>query len=215
MGERQQTRIHDRWAQLRFSVIGQLLAAPPPKGELRSEFEKLAEQEWRHPVTGEPVKFAATTIRRWYYRSVRERHDPVKALRRKVRADAGHQIAMSDAVRKALLEQYAAHKGWSVKLHHGNLVALSERFSDLRPMPSYWTVRRFLRSLGLEKQRRITSKQTEGARRAEARLLKREVRSYEAEYVNGLWHWDAHVGSVNVLTPRSELETPRSVRCAR
>jgi len=208
MGERQQTRIHDRWAQLRFSVIGQLLAAPPPKGELRREFEKLAEQEWRHPVTGEPVKFAATTIRRWYYRSVRERHDPVKVLRRKVRADAGHQIAMSDAVRKALLEQYAAHKGWSVKLHHDNLVALSERFSDLRPMPSYWTVRRFLRSLGLEKQRRITSKQTEGARRAEARLLKREVRSYEAEYVNGLWHWDAHVGSVKVLTPCGELERP-------
>jgi putative transposase len=208
MGERQQTRIHDRWAQLRFSVIGQLLAAPPPKGELRSEFDNLAEREWRHPATGEPVKFAATTIRRWYYQAVRERHDPVKVLRRKVRTDAGHQIAMSDAVRKALLEQYAAHKSWSVKLHHDNLVALAEIFSDLRPVPSYWTVRRFFRSLGLEKQRRLTSKQTEGARQAETRLLRREVRSYEAEFVNGLWHWDAHVGSVQVLTPRGEQEHP-------
>jgi putative transposase len=208
MGERRQSRIHDRWAQLRFSVIGQLLAAPPPKRALRSAFAKLAEQEWRHPATGEPVRFAASTIRRWYYRSVREWHDPVGVLRRKVRTDAGHQIAMSDAVRKALLEQYAAHKSWSVKLHHDNLVALAEMFSDLRPVPSYWTVRRFLRSLGLEKQRRITSKRTAGARRAEARLLDREVRSYEAEYVNGLWHWDAHVASIKLLTPRGELEHP-------
>src|SRR5262249_22895521 len=90
----------------------------------------------------------------WYYQAVRERHDPVRVLRRKVRADAGHQIAMSDAVRKALLEQYAAHKSWSVKLHHDNLVALAEIFPNLQPVPSYWTVRRFLRSLGLLKQRR-------------------------------------------------------------
>jgi transposase InsO family protein len=208
MGERQQTRIHDRWAQLRFSVIGQLLAAPPPKGELRSEFEKLAEREWQHPATGELVRFAAATIRRWYYRSLKERHDPVRVLRRKMRTDAGHQIAMSDAVSKALLEQYAAHKSWSVKLHHDNLVALADTFPDLRPVPSYWTVRRFFKSLGLEKYRRAASKETEGARRAEARLLKREVRSYEAQYVNGLWHWDAHSGSQKVLTRRGALERP-------
>jgi hypothetical protein len=35
-------RVHERWAHLRFSVIGQLLAAPPPKGELRAEIEALA-----------------------------------------------------------------------------------------------------------------------------------------------------------------------------
>jgi len=32
-------RVHERWAHLRFSVIGHLLAAPPPKGELRAEIE--------------------------------------------------------------------------------------------------------------------------------------------------------------------------------
>ena len=47
-------------------------------------------------------------------------------LRRKVRADAGQQLAMSDAVRQAVLAQYAAHKSWSVQLHHDNLVALAE-----------------------------------------------------------------------------------------
>ena len=80
--------VHDRWAHLRFSVVGQLLAAPPPRGELRAEIEKLASRSWQHPVTGEPVRFAASTIERWLLRSRRERRDPVGVLRRKVRADA-------------------------------------------------------------------------------------------------------------------------------
>jgi len=28
---------HQRWAHLRFSIIGTLLAAPPPRGELQAE----------------------------------------------------------------------------------------------------------------------------------------------------------------------------------
>ena len=59
-------RVHERWAHLRFSVIGQLLAAPPPKGELRAEIEALAACQWRHPTTGEPVRFGFSTIERWY-----------------------------------------------------------------------------------------------------------------------------------------------------
>ena len=49
---------------------------------------------------------------------------------------------------------------------------------------------------------------TAGADRAEARLFDREVRSYEAAYVNGLWHWDCHYGSRKVLTARGEWHTP-------
>jgi hypothetical protein len=79
------------------------LAAPPPKGELRGELQKLAEREWRHPATGEPVSFGVSTLERWYYRALKERHDPVGVLRRKVRKDAGWQASMSAAVRQALL----------------------------------------------------------------------------------------------------------------
>jgi len=43
---------------------------------------------------------------------------------------------------------------------------------------------------------------------AQARLDEREVRSYEAEYVGGLWHWDFHHGSRKVLTPRGDWQTP-------
>ena len=201
-------RVHERWAHLRFCVVGQLLAAPPGKGELRAAIEALAARQWRHPTTAEPVRFGFSTIERWYYRALKERRDPVGVLRRKLRADAGQQPAISDAVRQAVLAQYAAHKGWSVQLHHDNLVALAETRADLRPLPCYDTLRRFMKANGLDKRRRVTSRQTAGADRAEARLLDREIRSYEAEYVGGLWHWDCHHGSRKVLTARGEWVTP-------
>ena len=65
-------RVHERWAHLRFSVIGQLLAAPPDKGELKAAIEALAARIWRHPTTGEPVRFGFSTIERWYYRALDE-----------------------------------------------------------------------------------------------------------------------------------------------
>lgn len=201
-------RVHERWAHLRFSVIGQLLAAPQPKGELANAIAALAERTWQHPISGKPTRFGFSTIERWYYRALKERSDPVSVLRRKLRADAGQQWAMSGALRQAILAQYAAHKSWSVQLHHDNLVASAESRPDLNPVPSYATLRRFLKANGLSKRRRLTSRQTVGADRAEARFLEREVRSYEAEYVGGLLHWDCHHGSRKVLTTRGELVTP-------
>jgi putative transposase len=47
---------------LRFSVIGQLLAAPPAKGALRAALQQLAAREWRHPSTGAPVRFGVSTL---------------------------------------------------------------------------------------------------------------------------------------------------------
>ena len=201
-------RVHERWAHVRFSVIGQLLAAPPDTGELRAAIKALAARTWLHPTSGVPVRFGFSTIERWYYRALRERADPVGVLRRKVRADAGQQVAVSDAVRRELLAQYAAHKSWSVQLHHDNLAALAATKPELQPVPSYPTLRRFMRANGLDKRRRLTSRRTEGAERAEARIDEREIRRYEAEYVNGLWHWDCHHGSRKVLTTRGEWVTP-------
>jgi transposase InsO family protein len=202
------TRVHERWAHLRFSVVGQLLAAPPGKGELRAAIEELAARTWLHPTTGQPVRFGFSTIERWYYRALGERTDPVGVLRRKIRTDAGQQAAIGDAVRREVLAQYAAHKSWSVKLHHDNLVALALSRPELQPVPSYATLRRFMRANGLDKRRRLTPRTTDGAERAEARIVEREVRRYEAEYVNGLWHWDCHHGSRKVVTARGEWVTP-------
>jgi transposase InsO family protein len=199
--------VHQAWAHLRFSVVGHLLASPPPRGELGVELEKLAGRTWRHPVTDEPARFGVSTVERWYYQALRERHDPVGVLRKKVRKDAGQQAAMADPVRQALLAQYAAHKGWSVQLHYDNLVALAKVRSEV-VVPSYSTVRRFMKAQGLLRRPRLTSARTPGAIAAEVRLDHLEVRSYEAAYVNGLWHWDCHSGSKKVLTPKGDLVVP-------
>ena len=89
--------VHERWAHFRFAVVGKLLAAPPSRGQLRAELEQLAERTWKHPVSGEPTKFAFATVERWYLAARNARQDPVAALRRKIRKDAGRQRAINIA----------------------------------------------------------------------------------------------------------------------
>jgi transposase InsO family protein len=199
---------HERWAHLRFAVVGQLLAAPPPKGELRGQIEQLASRDWPHPITGLPVRFGVSTLERWLHKARKENHDPVRVLRRKVRTDVGAQGSLNLAIRDALRAQYAGHMSWSVALHHANLRALAEQRPELGPVPSYSTIRRFFKAQGLIKRRRLSARRTAGVERAEARLLQREVRSYEAEYIGSLWHVDAHHGSLKVVTPRAEWYQP-------
>ena len=209
MSTSSQPSVHERWAQLRFAVVGPLLASPPPQGQLRAELERLAERTWKHPVSGQPVQFAVSTIERWLLAARNARHDPVRALRRKRRTDAGRQDSLNAAARRALVAQYQAHPGWSVQLHYDNLLSLAEGQPELRAVPSYWTVRRFLQAYGLRRRRRPGgARNTAGAQRAEARLAAREVRSYEAEYVGGLWHWDYHHGSRKVVSAQGEWVTP-------
>jgi hypothetical protein len=201
--------VHQRWAHLRFSVVGPLLAAPPPHGQLQEQLEKLAAKEWLHPATGEPAHFGLSTIQRWLYQAKGETTDPVGALRRKVRKDLGQQPSLGDKLKAALLAQYAVHKSWSYQLHADNLTALVEADSKLGPMPSYSTVRRYMKATGLFKRRRLSSKETAGALKAEERLDTREVRSYESEFVGGLGHLDFHQGSLPVLTPAGDYVLPQ------
>ena len=53
---------HRLWAELRFSVIGHLLASPPGKGELKICLEDLATRSWIHPIRREPTLFGMSTI---------------------------------------------------------------------------------------------------------------------------------------------------------
>jgi transposase InsO family protein len=201
-------RRHERWAHFRFAVIGPLLAAPPPKGELQQALEELAARKWRHPITKEPATWAPSTIERWYYRALHERTDPVRVLQRKLRKDLGRTIALSEPLQAKLVAQYQAHKSWSAQLHADNLAVLAAEDSALARAPSYSTVRRFLRAHGLDRRRLLGPRGSPGAKRAEERLERREVRSYEAEYVNGLWHLDFHLGSRSVPVPSGRLVRP-------
>jgi transposase InsO family protein len=196
----------DRWARLRFTIIGQLLAAPPPRGTLRGELEALAQKSWRHPVNGTAVRFSFPTLERWYY-AARHAQDPVAALRRHARDDAGAFRQLSAALIQALTMQYRAYPGWTVQLHYDNLQAASEQEPALRPLSSYSTIRRYMKARGYHRKR-TPKRDTPGGRKAEARLEQLEVRSYEAEYVQGLWHADFHHGSRQVLTAEGGWVTP-------
>lgn len=110
----------DRWVRLRFTIIGQLLAVPPLRGRLRGELAALAQKNWCHPVNGTAVRFSFATLERWYY-AARHAQDPVIALRRHVRDDAGAFRQLSAALIQALTTQYRAHPGWIVQLHYDNL----------------------------------------------------------------------------------------------
>src|SRR5437870_10176218 len=81
MNESPKPPVHERWAHLRFSVVGPLLAAPPARGELQAALEALAATSWRHPVTGTPTQFGVSTIERWYRQARGATVDPVGVLR--------------------------------------------------------------------------------------------------------------------------------------
>ncbi len=200
-------RSHERWAHLRFGVVGGLLASPPASGELRAELLRLAQKAWRHPTTGETVRFGVSTIERWYY-AARKGSNPVGVLRRKLRADSGRSLAITDKLAQVLRRQYKEHPSWSYKLHLDNLAVQIEGHPDL-VAPSYPTLRRFMAAQALIRQpRKRTRQERDGEVRAREHLALREVRSFESEYVSGLWHLDFHHGSLKVLRPQGEWVRP-------
>ena len=190
-----------RWAQLRFSIIGSLLASPPEQGELGAKLEALAAKIYQHPTTGEVIRFGASTIERWYY-AARDAGDPVAALARKVPSHAGTQVAMPAAMAAALEAQYQAHPGWSYQLHHDNLVALGRERPELGLVPSYATTRRSMKQRGWLRHKRKR-------RLAGAEHEARETRSFEVSHVHALWHLDFHDGSRKILTAGGEWKTPK------
>ncbi|OFW23420.1 MAG: integrase [Acidobacteria bacterium RIFCSPLOWO2_02_FULL_65_29] len=202
-------RRQDRWAHLRFAVVGTLLAAPPKKGELQAALTALAERAWQHPIRREPVRFARSTLERWYYQARHAPVDPVSRLRRRLRRDAGQQPSVGEPLRQAVRAQYDAHPSWSYQLHVDNLRVLVQADASLGPLPSYSTVRRYMQAQALLRQRRRTARDRPGSDRLAACPPPREVRSYEVAYVGGLWHADFHHGSLQVLTASGAWVTPR------
>jgi transposase InsO family protein len=197
----------DRWARLRFAIIGPLLAAPPGAGQLHAALTVLAAKTWRHPFTGLDVRFGVSTIERWLY-AAKKAADPVKALRNHVRRDIGRFPSLSAEALAALTAQYHAHPGWTAQLHHDNLkVTLAAAGIKC---PSYPSVRRYLKAEGLPR-RRPPKRSTDGAVAARDRLEQREVRSYEVEHVLQLLHLDFHHGSRKVLIPSGEYVKPLMV----
>lgn len=202
-------RIPDRWAQLRHAVIGSLLASPPERGALEGRLTALAAQPWTHPVTGDRVRFGRSTIERWFLKARKERRDPLAALARKVRRDRGLPTAIGSALAARIVAQYAAHRGWTIQLHHDNLASLVRAEPALGPMPSYPTLRRHLLAHGMVRVRRGPGGHRPGAVAAQDRRDRFEQRSYEVAHVGALWHADFHDGKRLVLLPDGRRVLPQ------
>ena len=195
------------WGQLRFSVVGPLLTSPPEKGELEKSIRLLADRSYQHPFKDEWIRFGASTIERWYYQA-RRSNDPVAALSRHIRSDAGNSKSLSDQLLGELASQYKHYSHWSYQLHADNLAALVEEKPELGKAPSYSTVCRRMKERGWYKKRRA---KTSGQEKAAARLEQREVRSFEVDYVNSLWHLDFHSSSRAIIDTRGNYHTPKAM----
>ena len=193
----------DRWARLRFSIIGPLLAAPPAPGEVHDALATLAARTWRHPISGQDVRFGLSTIERWYY-AARSAADPIAALRDRPRP-RGRFASLSPGVIDTLVQQYREHPGWTAQLHVDNLRAALAGTG--LSVPSYPTVRRYLKAQGMFRQA-APKRTSAGAVLARDRLEHREVRSFELDHVSALWHLDFHHGARRVLTRAGTWEKP-------
>jgi transposase InsO family protein len=193
-----------RWARLRFQILGTLMAAPADDGELKVRIEALAARAWRHPTTGESIRFSFKTIERWWY-IARDAEDPFAALARKVPSHAGTHPSVSAALAEAIAAQHRDHPRWTWQLHHDNLVALTREDPRLGPVPSYPTVCRFMRGHGLVRARKRRHREHPDGEPFAAR----ETRSYEVSHVHGLWHLDFHEGSRPVLGSDGQWQKPQ------
>lgn len=210
MHDEEKKRCGDRWARLRFLIVGPLLASPPGRGELREEIGRLAEKSWCHPRTGEPVRFGRSTIERWLS-VARASRDPLAALGRAVRRDAGAQPSLGLELRQLVRQQYEEHPAWTVRLHYDNLLVRGGALSDCAPLPSYQSVRRFMKAQGLHRQRRVRRRDGADADHHNQRHRPTgefEIRSYEVTHTHALWHADFHHGSHKVLTADGSWKTP-------
>jgi hypothetical protein len=208
MSHEDQAPMRLRWARMRFSIISHLLASPPEPGELAGRIAELAQKPWRHPTKGSVIRLSPKTIERMYY-AARGTDDPLGALARKIPKHAGTHPRVTAVVAAAIESQYRDHPRWTWQLHHDNLVALAKTDPALSPVPSYTTVRRFMKARGLYR----FSKRRQG-RAAEAEIVPRETRSYELTYVNALWHYDFHEGNERSSRPAGSTRRRISLACS-
>jgi putative transposase len=206
--EPQNVRSTERWAHFRFSVVGPLLAAPPQRGQLQAQLQELATKKWRHPISGQWIVRGLSTIERWYYQALQAKSGPVQALQRKIRSDHGQHPSLNANLIELLTLQYRQHPSWSYQLHYDNLKVAAQKQPQAGPTPAYVSVVRYMKSHGLFKRPRRGPVHSPGAQAAEHRYEAREVRSYESEYVNGLWHLDFHHGSLRVLSAEGRWTYP-------
>jgi WD40 repeat protein len=96
--------------------------------------------------------------------------------------------------------------GWKGLLLFLSPIAWFQAHPTHAPMRSYSPVRRYMQAHGWLRKRRAAAKGRPGERPAAPRRERREIRSYEAEYVDSLWHLDFHHGSPPMRLPSDQWQ---------
>ena len=196
-----------RWAQFRYSVIGELLSCPPPKGQLQKSIGQLAQKCYQHPIdANQRINFGPSTIERWYYKA-KDAADPIAVLGRKIRSDSGVRWSMPEALLQELKSQYENYPRWNVQLHYDNLKVVAKEQPNLGTVPSYKTVLRCMRENGWLKTNE-PAQPTDGQRQAAFRRQNREIRGFEVSHVHGLWHLDFHQAKIRILDTLGKWHRP-------
>ena len=194
---------HQLWAQFRLAVIGELLCSPPERGQLKKKVRALGKKKWLHPLTGGLFRISSTSIERWFYKARKYNQNPIDSLANKVRVDWGENRKIDPCIVENWRDLYVNHPHWTYLLLYDNLVALMKMKDPSVPIPSYSTMRRHSIRVGQLRQRKPVCHDdgTPISSAAAAADYRRsyEVRSYEVEYVGGLWHLDFHKGSKKIL----------------
>jgi len=196
-----------RWAQFRYSVIGELLSCPPPKGQLQKSIGQLAQKCYQHPIdANQRINFGPSTIERWYYKA-KDAADPIAVLGRKIRSDSGVRWSMPKTLLQELKAQYENYPRWNVQLHYDNLKVVAKEQPNLGTVPSYKTVLRCMRENGWLKTNE-PAQPTDGQRQAAFRRQNREIRGFEVSHVHGLWHLDFHQAKIRILDTLGKWHRP-------
>ena len=140
----------DRWARLRFAIIGPLLAAPPTsRGELRQALKGLTTKNWTHPGHRGLGPFRFCDLGTLVLCRPKGSGSGRCITPTKNRCDSGRSRRLPACLVSVIKAQYQAHPSWTVQLHYDNLAVQVTADEALGLLPSYGTIRRYMKAPGL------------------------------------------------------------------
>lgn len=184
-------------AEFRYSVLGELFARPPAKGELAARLREISNKDWHPPGCRFPERYCIRTLERWYAQVKKNPTDPVTSLLPERRSDLGIRHAIKSEHMQWIKQYLREYSGWTTQLLVDNLAVVPH----LQPTPSYSTVLRWLHSIGIY---------TCGIK-GKMRKKNRETLSFESMFSGEIWHLDMHSGSRKVLLPNGEYIQPKCI----
>lgn len=174
----------------RFGIISELLSRPPGKGELAMRLREISERSYTQPWNKKTISISVRTLERWYF-AAKKNPRPSEILQPKLRADRGESRVLTEEHKSNLADFRLKYPSWSIQLMYDNFVLIPFKINA----PSYSTVLRYFHSLGFFSNKSRDKKNK-----------KKEVRSFEVEYVGQLWHMDFHKGSRMITNEKGEFQ---------